>query len=117
MILNPVSRIVDFRFTDELVCFSIVNGYGEPLRPVSGLDFVPVSPVVLRVLNVVVKYKQVNRPDEIEVPHPGNVVRLNNAYTHGQFSDVLPVSNQDNSELKLSYSSVLQRWESLCPSV
>src|SRR6476661_4985316 len=48
----------------------------EPLHAIRGLDAVSVAPVVLRVLNVIVKHEEVDIVNDVEVSLPRNVVGL-----------------------------------------
>lgn len=61
---------------------AIVDGDGQPSESVGRLDPISVAPVILCVLDVVVQDELVGPIDEIKVPLPWNVVRLD----HGKCS-------------------------------
>src|SRR6185437_15597131 len=48
----------------------------EPLHTISRLDSIAIAPVVLRVLNIIVEYEDVDVVNDVEVSLPRNVVGL-----------------------------------------
>ena len=76
-------RIADFDVTDQL---EVLPGHlhrpRQPLGAVRGLDAVSISPVTLRVLDVIVQDEDVDARNEIEIPLPRDVVRLNDGNPH-----------------------------------
>src|SRR5579883_940737 len=76
VIAGPV-EIRHFRLVNPLVVLPLhLDRNREPYRAVRGFDFVPVPPVPTGVLNVVRQNEFIRPVDEVEVPLPGDVVRL-----------------------------------------
>ena len=71
------SGIAHGHLHDLLVVFSLdIHRNGEPDRPLGCLDPVPIPPVPPRILNMIKQYKCIHVIYQIEVPFPGDVVRL-----------------------------------------
>src|SRR5262245_7766392 len=58
-----------------------IDRNGKPGKPRWRLDSIPVSPVPPRVLHIIKQDELVNAVDQIEVPLPGDVVRLDDGYS------------------------------------
>ena len=56
-----------------------LHGNGYPLRATGSFDLIPVPPVSSGVLNIVEKNELVNARNDIEIPFPGDITRLNNS--------------------------------------
>src|SRR5450830_103728 len=72
---------IDLGFPDFLVVLTLdFNGNRQPLDTLRSLDLIPIAPVTSRILHIVVENEFVYGGNKVEIPFPGNIVRLNDSY-------------------------------------
>jgi hypothetical protein len=73
MLAPPVLIIIDFDLVDGAVCRRLPYGNGQPNQASGCFDPIAVSPILFRVLNIVMKNENVALSDEVKISTPGNV--------------------------------------------
>ena len=70
---NVPARVADLGLQDALAEM-MRDRDRDPFHAARGFDFVPIAPVILRVLQIVMENEEIGVVDEIEIALPGKVI-------------------------------------------
>ena len=73
--LSLPALVQDFDFAYQTLQI-VASRYRQPSWSIPGKQFVPVTPVGMRILNVVIEDEEIDVVNEIEVASPGYIVGL-----------------------------------------
>ena len=73
------AAVFEFHLTDQAV-HVLPHRDAEPLRPQWAFDAIAVAPVVFGELQIVVKHKEIDAVNDVEVALPGDVVGLQHSH-------------------------------------
>ena len=80
VVRSPI-RVGDFGVPDQLMISAFgFDGDAQPFRSVHGPDLVAVAPVPSGVLHIIKQHKGIGQCDHVEIPAPGDVIRLNDRH-------------------------------------
>jgi len=90
MLFLPV-RVLELHITNPAMAMT-PYGDGEPLYPLGSLYLVPIAPIVLRILNIIIKYEDIDVMNKVKVPFPRKIVRLANGNSRHTISILIPAT-------------------------
>jgi hypothetical protein len=90
MLFLPV-RVLETYITNPAMAMTPYRD-GEPLYPLRGLYLVPIAPIILRILDIIIKYEDIHVMNKVKVAFPRKIVRLANGNSRHTISTVIPAT-------------------------